>query len=143
MGFYFPDAKGKEDLSLEQLERYYYLRDLSQSALPVVLAQRINLIHQYIGPEPTGERLDMLKELRRDTIAAWILSGEDPTSMQWVDIGPSAPTTQITLTEEDKAWATEWVDALKPSPFARPQESILRKLCTFFSRSRVLPKQSG
>ncbi len=106
MGYYFEKARSLKGLSPEQKERYKALRAPGQ-LIPSELRVRIEAMKTYIGLITSGEIWSALDELVQDSIVNWILAGEDPAKVQWVNpdelVVPTPPST-----EEDEQRADEW-----------------------------------
>ncbi len=106
MGYYFEKAKTRKELNEEQLSRYQALRS-SKEELPLELTARIEEVRAHIGLLTSGEVMSALEELVQDAFIAWVLAGEDPSKVEWVDpdklIVPTPPPT-----EEEKRRAAEW-----------------------------------
>ena len=103
MGYYFPEAKTKADLTPEQAERYNSLR-AKGAGLPEPLKLRFEAVKERIGPLTSGEIMSAFEELWQDAVVNWILSGEDP-DIAWVY--PEAwkdERTQEELQRDREAW---------------------------------------
>ena len=103
MGYYFPKAKTKVDLSSEQNERYQALRSKG-AELPPSLKDRFGAVKERIGPLTSGEIMSAFEELWQDAVVNWILSGENP-DIAW--IYPEAWKDERTLQElqrDREAW---------------------------------------
>lgn len=100
MGYNFSEAKDRKSLNDKQKERFDELYPLSN--LPDALKNRIDRAIEYVGPINNGEAWAARNELITDAIVVWILAGEDPQKVQWLDLEkmdvPPPP-----LSEEEKA----------------------------------------
>ncbi|MBU6388366.1 hypothetical protein KGQ72_00585 [Patescibacteria group bacterium] len=85
MGVYFPKAKSEQDLNPQQLERFKAFRAPLGESAPA-LAARIKAIKEFIGPVMSGEMLAAEEELIDDSVARWVLAGEDPEKVKWLEL---------------------------------------------------------
>ncbi len=136
MGYYFPKARSLKDLDLQQQERYKILRSTGRNQQPALLS-RIETVEKHAGPITSGEIWSALEELLQDVFVTWILAGEDPEKVQWVDpedlTEPTPPPT-----EEEKLKTREWLESLSKRPGYRipqPKVTLWGLLRSFIHRS--------